>query len=282
MQLIKDLLQDQQENIGEIEKVEPVTGGDINDAYLIVAKRGSFFMKYNSFELAAEMFTQEKMGLDELRKGPFKIPEIVATGKNFLLLEWVDSKPFQPANWRNFGTRLAQQHKITSATFGFVHDNFIGSLHQHNSNCSSWTEFFIEHRLEFQLRMAIDSGKRMKHLLPGFEKLFHSLDNLYPHERPALLHGDLWSGNRMLSTENKPVLIDPAVYYGHREMDISMTLLFGGFDGDMYDSYQEAFPLENGFSERKDLWNIYPLMVHVNLFGGTYTNQVEKCLKRYI
>ncbi|MFZ1692867.1 MAG: fructosamine kinase family protein, partial [Flavobacteriales bacterium] len=161
-------------------------------------------------------------------------------------------------------------------------DNYIGSLKQVNTPAADWPSFFIHQRLEPQLRMARDAKRVEAGMAFRFERLFAKLDQLITVEPPALLHGDLWSGNFICDANAQPVLIDPAVYYGHREMDIAMTKLFGGFDSGFYAAYNDAWPMERGWEERMDLCNLYPLLVHVNLFGGGYAAQVEAALRRFV
>ncbi|MEM9024402.1 MAG: fructosamine kinase family protein, partial [Bacteroidota bacterium] len=160
-------------------------------------------------------------------------------------------------------------------------NNYIGSLPQTNTPRPDWTSFFIEQRLEAQCRMARDAGAIGPELLRAFDRAFHRLDGFFPEEPAALLHGDLWMGNFLCTSDGKPMLIDPAVYGGHREMDLAMTRLFGGFAPAFYQSYADTYPLENGWEERVPIANLYPLMVHVNLFGGHYVQQVAQCLRRF-
>jgi fructosamine-3-kinase len=183
--------------------------------------------------------------------------------------------------WIELGRGLANIHKNRSPTFGLNHDNYIGSLKQSNSPTNSWIHFFIHSRINSQLKLAIDKGQLNSSHQQKFEILFKELPNLLPNEKPALLHGDLWSGNVIVDHHGNAVLIDPAVYYGHREMDLAFTRLFGGFNSEFYHSYFETFPLEPGFDNRVDIYNLYPLLVHVNLFGGSYANQVVSILNRF-
>jgi fructosamine-3-kinase len=173
-------------------------------------------------------------------------------------------------------------HRQTNDKFGLDHDNYIGSLNQSNKFHSTWAEFFIEERLMPQLKIAFDNKIIQRSFTRLADQLFPRLHNLCPVERPALLHGDLWSGNFMPTQDGSPCIYDPAVYYGHREMDIAMTKLFGGFDDNFYDAYNENFPLEKEWLKRVDLCNLYPLLVHVNLFGGSYIRQAETTLKQYV
>ncbi|MFZ1687503.1 MAG: fructosamine kinase family protein, partial [Flavobacteriales bacterium] len=183
---------------------------------------------------------------------------------------------------------LARLHGHTNSTFGLDpastagrRDNYIGSLKQVNTGQVTWGEFFIHCRLEPQVKMAIDHQRIGMGDVLRFERLYGKLPSLFPIEPPALLHGDLWSGNFLCDAHHQPVLIDPAVYYGHREMDIAMTKLFGGFEPAFYSAYSDAWAMEIGWEERADLCNLYPLLVHVNLFGGSYAGQVAAILLRF-
>ena len=166
-------------------------------------------------------------------------------------------------------------------SFGLDHDNYIGSLPQSNHQHTSWVEFFIEERLEKQIALAKNSGALNNSTIQQFNNLFKRLKEIIPEEKPSLLHGDLWNGNYMLAADGCACLIDAAVYYDHREMDLAMTRLFGGFPEEFYESYHETFPLSSGFEERVDIHNLYPLLVHVNLFGGSYISQVKSVLSRF-
>ena len=169
-------------------------------------------------------------------------------------------------------------HKQTDEKFGLDFDNYIGTLPQNNTQDKNWVDFFIRNRLLAQL----DVGNYSLSVRQDFEKLFKKLPDLFPNEKPAILHGDLWSGNFLVKDRETPVLIDPAIYFGNREMDIAMCKLFGGFHADFYASYNEEFPLESDWEERINLCNLYPLLVHVNLFGGGYLNQVKNILSYYV
>lgn len=270
----------------DVEAQFPVGGGSINDAWRLETDAGRFFLKINSADRFPSMFEAEADGLRRLREaGPLKVPEVIAHGEDhddsFLLLEWVEAGIKGPGFWADFGRGLAQLHRNTQERFGLERDNYIGSLVQRNTQESDWPSFFIHQRLEQQLKMARDRKRVEAGMAFRFERLFHQLDKLFPAEPPALLHGDLWSGNFLCDNMGRPVLIDPAVYYGHREMDLAMTRLFGGFDAELYAAYHTEWPLEQGWEERVDLCNLYPLLVHVNLFGGGYVAQVEGVLRRF-
>jgi fructosamine-3-kinase len=264
-----------------------VHGGDINDTYRIETSHGPFFVKCNSASQYPDMFQKEANGLAALNKPKIiHVPEVIiafeAEEEAFLVLEWIEEGKPSLRFWTDFGSQLAQLHQESNELFGWQEDNYIGSLVQHNHPSNVWHEFFILQRLEPQLKMA-----REHHLMTSehsrfFEKLFNRLEDLFPKEAPALLHGDLWSGNFMVSAEGAPIIMDPAVYYGHREMDLAMTKLFGGFNEEFYQSYLEEYPCEQGWKERLNLCNLYPLLVHVNLFGGGYVGQVSSILKYWV
>jgi len=263
--------------------IRPVGGGSINEAYRLTTNDQPLFVKVNHAARFPEMFEKEAQGLRVLtHTNSISIPEVIATGKvdnwAYLLLPFIESAPMKPNFWRLFGEQLANLHRHTQPDFGLHHDNYIGSLVQTNQPHPSWTEFFIAERLEPQIQMARNSGKLGSSVIQAFQRFYHHLDDIFPKEPPALLHGDLWSGNYMVGHRGEPVLIDPAVYYGHREMDLAMTTLFGGFSPSFYNAYHEYYPLENGWQRRVDYCNLYPLLVHVNLFGGGYAESVKAIL----
>ena len=269
-----------------ISKERGIGGGCINEAACISTTEGDFFVKWNDAKKFPSMFYTELKGLKLLKDAQaIKIPDVIlqsqVEGISFLILEFVSSASMKPDFWEEFGRSLAQLHRQSHSEFGLDHDNYIGSLLQFNEPKSSWTEFFIEMRLEKQIQLALDSGKISNAHLKMFDSLFNQFQNLMPDEKPALLHGDLWSGNYMVDENGTPCIFDPAIYFGHREMDLAMTALFGGFDAKLYESYNEAFPLTPGFNERFDICNLYPLMVHVNLFGSGYLGSVERILDRF-
>jgi protein-ribulosamine 3-kinase len=267
-------------------KNQPVGGGCINHAHKLETNHVNFFLKWNDASAYPKMFEAEAKGLSELRSAKaLYIPDVVlsgeANGKSFLILEWIEPGKRKNNFWNDFGEKLALIHQHTSTNFGLDHDNYIGSLNQSNRQHTSWTEFFIHERLEPQLKLAIDNNKLSNHQITHSSNLFNRLHEIIPEEKPSLLHGDLWNGNFMIGKDGSACLIDPAVYYGHREMDLAMTKLFGGFDSAFYQSYNETFPLEKNFETRIDIHNLYPLLVHVNLFGGGYIQQVNSILSRF-
>ena len=267
-------------------RVSPVSGGSINHAARVDATFGTFFLKANDAFQFPAMFEKEARGLKTLKDTAlFTIPEVVLTGDEeglaFLILKFIESKSKQTNFWENFGSTLAKLHKTTSDKFGFSEDNYIGSLVQSNRQHNRWTDFFIEERLEKQLQLAVSSGRLSANESTIFKKIYTHYESIATDEPPALLHGDLWSGNFIAGNNGEPCLFDPAIYFGHREMDLSMTKLFGGFEVQFYESYNNEYPLSAGFDERTEIHNLYPLMVHVNLFGGSYVSQVKNILKKF-
>jgi fructosamine-3-kinase len=234
------------------------------------------------------MFAAEARGLAWLAQArALKIPSVLAVsaerGAEFLALELVRSGTRRPRFDEELGRGLAALHACAAPRFGLDHDNFIGSLSQSNSSHATWAEFFRVERLEPQIALAKASGRAGSSLLRAFERLFGRLDELVgPAEPPARLHGDLWGGNLHVDETGAPCLIDPAVYGGHREVDLAMMRLFGGFGERVFSAYAEAFPLAAGDAERVPLYQLYPLLVHVNLFGGGYARSVEAVVARYV
>ncbi|MBS4013864.1 MAG: fructosamine kinase family protein [Bacteroidetes bacterium] len=262
------------------------SGGCINDSAIINTNEGKFFLKWNIAKRYPNMFEAEAKGLNLLKSaGILQIPEVIGVGTegqiSWLLLEYIESQQNIGNFWEDFGKSLAKLHKQTSLNFGLDHNNYIGSLHQCNDFKQSWIDFFIEQRLGKQIKLAADNGKLGRETKSRFEKIYNKLSGFFPTEPPSLLHGDLWSGNFMTGSHGKACIYDPAVYYGHRLMDIAMSKLFGGFSESFYAYYNAEYPLEKNWQEAIDIANLYPLMVHVNLFGGGYIGSVDSILKRY-
>ncbi len=269
----------------KIDSLQSVSGGSIHEALRIVCGKKSYFLKFNSSSKFPGIFESESKGLDLLRStNELSIPNTLGIGEtklhSYLLLEFIQKTEPNAIRWRNFGKSIARLHKNSSTTFGLNHSNYIGSLIQSNKSHSNWNEFFAEERINAQLKLAIDSKNISGSFVKKFDRLLNTLDSIFPKENAALLHGDLWSGN-FIAAENTFFAIDPSVYYGFREMDLAMSKLFGGFDPEFYFGYQEEFPLEVEWEERIDVCNLYPLMVHLNLFGSSYLSQIESTLKKF-
>ncbi len=268
-----------------IKTISSVPGGCINQTSKVTTNQGLFFIKVNSENLS-DLFEKEQLGLELLgEKSSLGVPKVLTSGtqsgKSYLILEWIEKGIANQNFWELFGQKLAEQHKVTSDQFGLDHENHIGRLPQSNNYHGNWTEFFVEERLKPQLKIARDSGLVGNATMQQFYFLFLNLNELIPEESPAFLHGDLWSGNFMCGPNSSPYIFDPAIYFGHREAEIAFTTMFGGFDQEFYSSYEEEFPLQPGFEDRVEIHNLYPLLVHVNLFGPSYLPGIEGTLKRF-
>jgi fructosamine-3-kinase len=275
---------------------EPGGGGDINEAYrLVLADGRSVFAKLNR-RAPPGFFESEALGIGWLGEArALALPSVLGVGAAaapgahgaspgaFLLLEWIEPGPRARRFDEKLGAGLAALHRSGPPTFGLEHDNFIALLPQHNRGASDWAEFYRERRLRPSFERARSLGLLDAALERMAEKLLARLEQLVgPEEPPARLHGDLWGGNLHVSERGEPVLIDPAAYAGHREIDLAMMRLFGGFGARVFDAYAESFPLSPGHEERVALYQLYPLLVHLCSFGAGYLGQVTRCLSLYI
>ncbi len=287
-----------------IAQTDRLSGGDINKAYALTLNTGDrIFMKANS-KANADFFTAEAAGLSAIAStGTIASPEILCTGTDdgedvgysFLLLKFIKSAKARDDYWESLGQELAALHKAdtkalwpystssssSSDSFGFFQDNYIGARPQINTPCPSWISFFRDNRLAPQFKAADsyfspEDKNKITKLLDHLDKF------LLEPARPSLLHGDLWSGNVMCGPEGKAMLIDPAVYIGHAEADLAMTQLFGGFPQKFYDSYNKANPLQAGYEDRRDLYNLYQLLNHLNIFGPSYLGPVLSIVDEYV
>jgi fructosamine-3-kinase len=269
----------------QVEDQQQIFGGDINQTFHLRTNIGSFFLKLNkdSFQ---DMFEKEFHGLQLLHQtNRIKIPQPVihdnVESSIFLVTEFIHKGNLAKNFWQTFAQQLAALHQHTNNMFGLAADNYIGSLHQRNNFCDSWAEFYATQRILPLTELAFNTNKFSSQEIQMIEKLCTRFNDLFPKEKPSLLHGDLWSGNFMCDQQGLPVLYDPAVYYGNREMDIAMSLLFGGFDKTFYVHYNEAFALQRGWERRVKLCQLYPLLVHLILFGGHYYNSLLEIVKAY-
>lgn len=265
---------------------EPVSGGCINQAYRLRGDRNSFFLKLNTAD-SAGMFEAEARGLKELaRCTAMRVPQPVCWGRQgehgYLVLEWLDLKPLVGKSESLLGEALAELHHSTSALYGWSHDNTLGTTRQKNSPEGDWIHFWRTNRLGFQLKLAQKKDARLTE--PG-ERLLEALERLLAGHAPAasLLHGDLWAGNAAQDDRGKPVIFDPAVYYGDREAEIAMMELFGGYAAETLAAYQAAWPLDAAYAEvRRDIYQIYHILNHFNLFGGQYADQALHKMDRLL
>ncbi len=264
----------------------PVGGGSINAAYRLDGSDGTrYFLKLNEARHHA-MFVAEAAGLDTIAAtGTVRVPRPITHGiadrQSYLLLEYLELNAH--GNVRLLGEQLAALHRRTSSRFGFTQDNFIGTTLQPNGWKDDWIAFWREQRLGYQLRLAVQNGYAGEVQRLG-EQLLEALPAFFLGytPQPSLLHGDLWSGNHAYLADGTPALFDPAAYYGDRECDLAMTELFGGYPADFYAAYRAAWLLDEGYTVRRDLYNLYHILNHANLFGGGYVKQAEQMMQRLL
>ncbi|HET7757442.1 MAG TPA: fructosamine kinase family protein [Steroidobacteraceae bacterium] len=257
-----------------------IAGGSINRCYRWVSGAGPLFVKVGAREALA-MFEAEAAGLAELAAArALRVPRVLACGSRashaFLALEWLEHSAVTEACEERLGRGLASLHRVTRPEFGWHRDNTIGSTPQANGPLAGWAEFFRERRLRPQLALAAQRGFA-KLLAPAGERLCDAVEALLGGHRPAasLLHGDLWGGNWLATAGGEPAVFDPAVYYGDRETDIAMSRLFGGFGPAFYRAYAAEAPLPPGAEMRRELYDLYHVLNHANLFGGSYARRAR-------
>lgn len=261
----------------------PALGGDINDAYIVELGAGRKLFVKTHRAAPPGLYLAEAAGLDWLREANcVSVPEVLCVSDDaprFIAMAFVARAPRARDFDEVIGRSLASMHRAAPERFGFDSDNFIGTLRQPNPAHRDWATFYRDARLEPQLRLARDSGRLPASEAARFDRLLRSLPSLVgPPESPARLHGDLWSGNVLAGADGRPVLIDPAVYAGHREVDLAMMRLFGGFSPRTFAAYSECWPPAPDEARRVPLYQLYPLMVHVNLFGGAYYEQLMRTM----
>lgn len=270
----------------KILNVERVPGGDINDAYCLVTTNEKYFLKVNDADKFPAMFEKEARGLELLRKNSsIIIPQVIKTGstggKQYLLLEWLEKGVPKKDSWQKFGEALAMMHKQPQDFFGLDEYNYIGSLMQVNGEFSDWPSFYAERRILPLVKILFDEGVFSMKDADIAQVLCKKLHTIFPTELPSLIHGDLWAGNYLIHSSGYAAFYDPAVYFGHREMDIGMTRLFGGFDQSFYNAYNTTYRLEKDWEQRILLVQLYPVLVHAVLFGGHYRSQSMDIIKRF-
>jgi fructosamine-3-kinase len=261
-------------------RLQPVTGGDINEAFLLSDAQQSYFIKLNT-ATKLDMFIAEAQSLTALRQSnSIRAPRPITHGQcenhAFLVLEAIDFGPPASDSWQQMGQQLAAMHRQTAEQFGWPDDNTIGSTPQHNAWTSNWADFFREQRLHPQFEFARKNGLQLAHTDALLQHVASRLKDHHP--APALLHGDLWSGNASFCDDGTPVLFDPASYYGDRETDLAFSEFFGGFAPEFYQGYNDAWPLPSGYQQRKTLYNLYHVLNHANLFGGNYITEAQQMI----
>ncbi len=270
------------EKLGTIKTIRPIAGGSINLGFQVKTGTGQFFLKMND-QVPDDYFEVEFNGLQLLDKYA-RTPRVMAHGKqdaaSYLILEWIAPISTHPTAIEDLAFSLAQLHRQTRAEFGLDHHTYVGSLFQRNNSHKEFKDFYAEERILPLVTLAYENKLLTKENLKEFESMITKFGDLIPVERPSLLHGDLWNGNYILSG-SKAYLIDPAVYYGHREMDLAMTQLFGAFPDRFYEVYESSHPLVKGWQQRLPIFQLYPLLVHLNLFGSSYYPQLKDVLIKF-
>lgn len=273
----------------QIEDAQILTGGDINRAFaLSMADGRRMFLKYNRGAVAADMFLRETQGLALIgASSAVRTPKVYGRGLTddgfaWLCMEFVEERNPDAHAWRRLGECMAALHGSTSAQFGFGHDNYIGTLPQSNRRHDRWADFYAQERILPQMEKARAAGFLDLTDERAANRLCSRLDELCPAEEPALIHGDFWRGNVLFDKAGQPLLIDPSACYAHREMDLAMSRLFGAFDRAFYEAYEALAPLAPRFEERQEVYQLYYLLAHVNLFGGGYAAQVKSLLSIYL
>lgn len=272
----------------KITEIKSAYGGCIADSKIVSTQNGKkYFLK--TLQNNEEVFEKEANGLKEIELSKaIATPKIIALNLQFLLLEYVIEGEKTIDFFYSFGKQFAQMHKYKSNYFGFYEDNFIGSSPQYNiaegSEKENWAVFFFQKRLLPQLNMAKKNRLATQELSKGIGKLEGKIENILAksQETPSLLHGDLWGGNYLCKQNKEAVLIDPAVYYGHREADLAMTRMFGGFSSEFYSAYQQTYPLEEGWEYRQNIYLLYHYLNHLNLFGNSYYSSCMKSMNCYL
>ena len=267
-------------------QVRAVNGGDSNRSFQLLNSESTYFLKINDAAAYPFLFQREAEGLDALRSiNSCTIPAVIKTGTagdhQYLLLEWIERGVPAANYWQQLGEAVANLHLQTATYTGLHNGNYIGLLQQVNTIMNEWHLFYAECRILPLVKQLVDGGTFTKTEVKHADALCKKLENYFPKEHFSLLHGDLWSGNHFPDQEGKPVLFDPAVYYGHREMDIGMTRLFGGFPQTFYDAYNDRSPLETQWQQRLQLTKLYPLLVHAVVFGAQYVSQTRSILARF-
>lgn len=270
----------------EIRDRRSVGGGSINQAYCITDGDRRYFLKLNQ-AVQMGMFEAEALGLKEIADSQtIRVPRPICWGtadsSAYLVMDWLAFDSGNRDAWAQMGRDLAAMHRVTSDRgFGWRQDNTIGDTPQKNPWTQDWVTFYVEHRLKYQFSLAHRRGghfPRQDELLMAVPSLLSGHD-----PAPALVHGDLWSGNAAVTRDGEPVILDPATYYGDREVDIAMSELFGRFPQPFYEAYQEAYPLDEGYAAvRKTLYNLYHILNHFNLFGGGYGSQANRMIDQLL
>lgn len=267
--------------------IRNMEGGCINNAQKINTIKGDYFIKWNA-NVPLDFFEKEALGLQLLKsKNIFTIPEVIGFGEfdsiKYLLMEYIKPEKKNPKFWQDFGEKLARLHQIHDSSFGLSFHNYLGSIPQDNTFTNNWIDFFIEKRLKVNIKIANNKKLINNNINDKFESLFLILDSLLNKEvKPSLLHGDLWNGNFIIDNQGSVCLLDPAVYFGDKEMEMAFVKLFGGFEKPFFDAYYQNQKNDKSLEERILIYQLYPLLVHLNLFGVEYLAPINSILKKFV
>ncbi|MDB4988106.1 MAG: Fructosamine/Ketosamine-3-kinase [Myxococcaceae bacterium] len=265
-----------------VSALRAIAGGDINEAYAVTLASGEELFVKTRHDAPPGMYAREAEGLSWLAEArALRTPDIKLADERFLVLELVQSASRRADFDERFGRGLARLHAFGAPNFGLWRDNFIANLPQQNAPLASFCDFYRERRLEPLLHRAHREKLLDARDAAAFSRLYTKLEQLIPREPAARLHGDLWSGNVHVDSTGAPMLIDPAAYGGHRELDLAMLQLFGAPSARFFAAYDQTYPRTQGHEERVALWQLYPLLAHVCLFGGAYVGQLRRALARY-
>ncbi|QHT48221.1 fructosamine kinase family protein [Bacillus sp. SB49] len=284
-ELVGDILRKLDDD-APIMTIDTVSGGDINEALFVETEKQDYFFKLNQ-QVPSHFFRVEAEGLKRIRESrSIRVPEVYYFDEpengepGALAMEWIHSGKLKPAS--ELGRQIAQMHKQTGEAYGFGEPTFVGQLDQPNDWCSAWTDYYADFRLKSQLQYGISNGRITGQRRSRLEQLIAFLDRWVPaHPQASLLHGDLWGGNWMADENGSPCLIDPSVLYGDPCFDLAMTELFGGFPSEFLHHYREVADLPPHYHDTKPIYQLFYLLVHLNIFGESYGGQVDRILKHY-
>lgn len=267
-------------------KIEPVSGGDINQSFYVETDQTQYFVKHNK-NVPSHFFEIEAKGLQIIREtNTVRVPEVFHFDKPsneekaFLVMEWIE--PNTASSPEKFGQQLASMHHHSAHQFGYGQPTFVGQLSQPNDWCDTWTDYYSRFRLKKQMKIGVAKGTIRSERQQRLENLISRITDYVPQQpKPSLLHGDLWGGNWMTSMQGDPVLVDPSILYGDHAFELAFTELFGGFPPSFYEQYENHFPLPDYYEETKPIYQLFYLLVHLNIFGESYGTPVDRILKRF-
>lgn len=267
---------------GVVQNARPISGGSINRVLRLQSEHGPPALLKTNHSAPPGLFAREAEGLQALlQAGGLRVPTVYAHGEDWLLMEYLSATERSADYCTVLGEGLARLHSTVNKRFGFLNDNYIGSTAQLNPWTKDGHSFFADSRLRFQGRLARESGLLSTADYRLLERVIEHLSDLIPEQPASLIHGDLWSGNVIVGPQAEPVLVDPAAHFGWAEAELAMTILFGRFERAAYQAYEQVRALAPGYMQRADIYNLYHLLNHLNLFGRGYLGRVQAVLKRY-